>query len=88
MTLPYFSMLIFIFDPNLRININMDDGFVLLMFLTLYNFYFMFDDMARYIDKNFELILTLHTDDTNPSYSPICYKDISKFNFGTLLWVP
>lgn len=77
---PYFVQL-YISTPCLRIVIITDDGVIPLLLLTLYDFYFMLNDRAGYIDKGFAYVLTLYTNEITSTSSPICYENDSKSNF-------
>lgn len=84
MTLKSSFILIYVLASHLRTIVTMDGSIVLLMLLTLFDFYFVPDDRASYIDSDSMYIFTLHTDDNTPTHNNFLYEDNSYFNFDTL----
>lgn len=58
-------------------------GVILLMLLTLYDFYFVPNDMDGYIDGDSTYVLTLYTNDITPTSIPVCYENNFKFNYDS-----
>lgn len=54
----------------------------------LHDFYFVPNDSAKYIDKDFTYVLTLYNDDITSTFSLISYENDFESNFDALPWVP